>query len=136
MRDLGAFYATQKAQAGVADDTLITTGPNADLKFYQVGEKLYRAGRPADGIPACMACHGPAGLGNPGPSWPALGGQHAAYTVAKLQYFREGNSYGKGANASMVMAEIAKGLSDEDIQSLGSYLQGLHRATPATAASP
>ena len=134
MRDIGAYYATQKGQAGVADDTLITAGPNADKKFYQVGEKLFRAGRPADGIPACLACHGPAGRGNPGPSYPSLGGQHAGYTVAKLQFFRDGGSYGKDNEANVVMAQIARGLSDEDIQALGTYIQGLHAAAPATTA--
>jgi cytochrome c553 len=134
MRDIGAFYATQKGQAGVADDTVIATGPNADKKFYQVGEKLYRAGRPADGLPACMACHGPAGRGNPGPSYPALGGQHSTYTVAKLQFFRDGGSYGTGTEANLVMAQIAKQLSDEEIQALGTYLQGLHAAAPAATA--
>ena len=134
MRDIGAYFATQKAQAGVADDTAIATGPNADMKFYQVGEKLFRAGRPADDVPACLACHGPAGRGNPGPSYPALGGQHAAYTVAQLQFFRQGGSYGTGAEANTVMADIARNLSDEDIQSLGTYIQGLHATPPAGTA--
>lgn len=133
MRDIGAYFATQKGQAGVADDTVIKTGPNADKKFYQVGESLWRAGRPADGVPACMACHGPTGRGNPGPAYPSLGGQHAAYTVAKLQLFRGGESYGKDANANVIMAQIAKSLSDEDIQSLGTYIEGLHDANAATA---
>ena len=134
MRDIGAFYATQKPQAGVADDTVIATGPHADKKFYQVGEKLFRAGRPADGLPACAACHGPAGRGNPGPAYPSLGGQHAGYTVAKLQFFRDGNSYGTDGDANPVMAQIARGLSDEEIQALGTYIEGLHAAKPAATA--
>ncbi len=133
MRDIGAYFATQKGQAGVADDTVIKSGPNVDKKFYQVGEKLWRAGRPADGVPACMACHGPTGRGNPGPAYPSLGGQHAQYTVAKLQFFRGGESYGKDANANVVMAQVAKSLSDEDIQSLATYIEGLHAASTATA---
>ena len=77
MRDLGAWYASQHAGAGVADDTVITTGPNQGRKFYQVGERLYRAGDGARDIPACMSCHGPAGGGNPGRpirgGWPGRG---------------------------------------------------------------
>ncbi len=133
MRDIGAYFATQKGQAGVADDTVIKEGPNVDKKFYQVGEKLWRGGRPSDGVPACMACHGPTGRGNPGPAYPSLGGQHAPYTVAKLQFFRGGESYGKDANANVIMAQVAKSLSDEDIQSLGTYIEGLHSANTATA---
>jgi cytochrome c553 len=133
MRDLGAFFATQRPQAGVADDTLITSGPNADKKFYQVGEKLFRAGKPSAGIPACTACHGPTGRGNPGPSYPSLGGQHAGYTVARLQFFRDGGVWGKDTNANVVMSQIARDLSDEEIQGLGTYIEGLHSAHAATA---
>jgi cytochrome c553 len=31
------------------------------------------------------------------------------------------------------MAQVAKSLSDEDIQSLGTYIEGLHSANTATA---
>ena len=134
MRDIGAYFATQKAAAGVADDTVIKTGPNADKKFYQVGEKIFRAGKPSAGVPACAACHGPTGRGNPGPSYPSLGGQHAGYTVARLQFFRGGGVWGKEAKANVVMSQAAKGLSDEDIQGLATYVEGLHSAN-ATAKS-
>jgi cytochrome c553 len=78
-RDIGAYYATQKAAAGVADDTLIATGPNAGKPFFAVGQQLFRSGDASRGIPACMACHGPSGAGNPGPASPQLAGQQAAY---------------------------------------------------------
>ena len=133
MRDIGAYFATQHANAGVADDTVIKTGPNVDKKFYQVGEALFRGGRVADKVPACLACHGPTGRGNPGPAYPALGGQHAGYTVARLQYFRGGGVSGAGANANIVMTEVAKNLSDEDIQGLATYIEGLHPAAAPTA---
>ena len=134
MRDIGAYYATQKATAGVADDTVIAAGPNAAKKFYQVGEKIYRAGKPSAGVPACSACHGPTGRGNPGPSYPSLGGQHSAYTVARLQFFRGGGVWGKEANANVVMSQAVKNLSDEEIQGLATYVEGLHAAN-ATAKS-
>src|SRR5688500_11295577 len=44
MRDLGAHFATQKAGAGVADDTVIAEGTNKGLRFYEVGERLFRQG--------------------------------------------------------------------------------------------
>ena len=132
MRDLGAWYATQKAAAGVADDTVIATGPNKGLKFYQVGERLYRAGDVARDIPACMACHGPSGAGNPGPSYPSLHGQETTYMVRRLEEYRAGVSIYKNSAHFNLMASIAKPLTDEEIRSLGSYVQGLHaRAAPA-----
>src|SRR5687767_10790836 len=100
MRDIGAHFAQQQALPGTADETLITEGPNQDLKFFQVGERLWRSGDAERGIPACMACHGPDGRGNPGPAYPAIAGQHAGYTVQQLTAFRAGTSYGSGENAN------------------------------------
>jgi cytochrome c553 len=131
MRDIGAYFATQKVIAGLADESLIAEGPNAGKKFYQVGEKIYRSGKASAGVPACAACHGPAGAGMPGPTYPAIGGQHASYTAGKLTAFRDGMVWGKDKNANVIMSQAAKGLSDEDIQGLASYLQGLHTATKA-----
>jgi cytochrome c553 len=134
MRDVGAWYASQKAGTGVADDTVIGAGPNQGLKFYQIGESLYRAGDPARQIPACMACHGPSGAGNPGPAYPALRGQDSAYAVRRLEEYRAGTTTAKGADAAhfQLMASVAKTLTDEEIRSLGSYLQGLHARTAGT----
>ena len=126
MRDIGAWFSSQKAGAGVADDTVIAAGPNKGMKFYQVGERLYRAGDPARGVPACMACHGASGAGNPGPAYPALHGQEAAYVVRRLEEYRAGASTYKDAAHFNLMASVAKPLSDEEIQSLGTYMLGLH----------
>ncbi len=48
MQDIGAYF-----------DTLVNTGLEADPSYWQAGQKLYRGGDKARGIPACMACHGP-----------------------------------------------------------------------------
>jgi len=129
MRDIGAYFSQQKVIAGLADETVIAQGPNAGKKFYEVGEKIYRSGNATNDVPACMACHGPAGAGMPGPTYPALGGQHADYTSLRLNEFRAGTVWGKDKNANVIMSQAAKGLSDEDIQSLATYLQGLHKAS-------
>jgi len=126
MRDLGAYYATQKAGAGIADDSAIASGPNAGMKFYEVGEKLFHGGDAARGIPACMACHGPAGAGNPGPPYPRIGGQQSWYVARRLQEYRAGTTTERDPHLFSIMATVAKPLTDEEIQSLGSYLQGLH----------
>ncbi len=134
MRDLGAYYATQKAGAGIADDTAIATGASAGMKFYEVGQKLYRSGDATRGIPACMACHGPAGAGNPGPAYPHVGGQSAAYAARRLEEYRAGTTTESDKQLFAIMASVAKPLTDEEIQSLASYLQGLHpRADEAPA---
>jgi cytochrome c553 len=133
MRDVGAYFAQQKAGAGIADDSAIASGPYAGMKFYEVGQKLFRGGDPARGIPACMACHGPAGTGNPGPAFPHIGGQQSAYVVRRLQEYRTGTTTEQDHHLFDMMATVAKNLSDEEIQALGSYLQGLHERSAADA---
>ena len=126
MRDIGAYYATQKSGAGIADDSAIAAGPYKGMKFYEVGQKLYRSGDASRSIPACMACHGPAGAGNPGPAYPHVGGQQAWYTARRLQEYRAGATTERDAAMFHIMSSVAKPLTDEEIQSLSSYMQGLH----------
>ena len=125
-RDIGAYYAAQKAGAGVADDSVVASGPYEGLKFYQVGEQLFRGGDPVRGIPACMACHGPDGAGNPGPAYPHVAGQQAAYTQRRLEEYRAGTTQEQDPRLFNVMAAVARSLTDEEIGALSSYLQGLH----------
>lgn len=133
MRDLGAYFATLSMTPGIADDSEITDGPNAGRKFYEVGQALYQGGDMKRGIPACLACHGPSGRGNPGSAYPALAGQHAEYTVKHLQGFRSGIAWGRGDNENTIMVDVAKQLTDEEISSLASYLEGLHDASGVAA---
>ncbi len=126
MRDVGAFFATQKAGAGLADDGLIADGAYEGMKFYEVGQKLYRSGDAARGIPACLACHGPTGAGNPGPAYPHVGGQQQEYVVRRLQEYKAGTTTEKDASHFNIMAQVAGPLTEQEIQALGSYLQGLH----------
>jgi cytochrome c553 len=136
MRDIGAYFAQQKAGAGIADDSAIADGPYKGLKFYEVGQRLFRGGDPARGIPACMACHGPTGSGNPGPAYPHIGGQQSAYVARRLEEYRAGTTTETDPHLFKVMATVSKQLTDQEIQALASYLQGLHpRSDEATAAT-
>lgn len=133
MRDIGAWYASQRVLPGVANDGQVREGE--PLTWVDLGRQLYQAGDAERQIPACMACHGPTGRGNPGSAYPALAGQHADYTRLKLNEFRDGMVWGEGTsghpiteNANLVMAGIARYLSDEDIEALSTYIEGLHRA--------
>jgi cytochrome c553 len=150
MRDIGAYFASQKAGAGIADDSAIADGPDKGMKFYEVGERLFRAGDAARGIPACMACHGPTGAGNPGPAYPHIAGQQSAYVARRLQEYRAGTTTIADHHNWDIMATVAKPLTDQEIQSVASYLQGLHprseeasadqvaglKAAPAAAPAP
>ena len=123
MHDVGAYFATKAALPGVAD-----------AKLVQRGEALYRGGDRASGLPACMACHGPDGRGNPGAGYPQLAAQYADYVTAKLKDFAAGKGYSDDERAK-VMVTVAKGLSDQDIASLASYIEGLHAADTGNTAA-
>lgn len=137
MRDVGAHYATQRSGAGVAADTEITDpdSPYEGMKFYQPGETLYRVGDASRGIPACFACHGPSGAGNPGPAYPHIGGQDAAYVARRLKLYRTGVTQDPQPHLFNQMASIAKPLTDLEIDSLASYLQGLHATSDQASAA-
>ena len=115
--DLAAYFAAQTGQGGVADESLV-----------ELGERIYRAGNAESGVPACMACHGPAGEGNPLSGYPALAGQHATYTAKMLTRFRAGDNWGEKDASSQVMNGSAAELTDEEIQAVASYIEGLHLA--------
>lgn len=96
MADLGAYYSSLK-NTGLETD--------AAPASWEAGQKLFRAGNAARGIPACMACHGPAARGNEAAKFPALRGQHSVYTVKQL------NDYASGARTTgpnNIMQNIAK----------------------------
>lgn len=120
--DLAAFFAAQTP-----------TGLEADPSYWKAGEALYKSGDAARSIPACTACHGPAGQGNAGAGYPALRAQHSVYTVKQLQDYLTKNRYRDATDAATVhstrnsamMTTIAARLSPEDIRNLASYLQGL-----------
>ena len=48
---------------------------------------------------------------------------------------RDGAVWGKEDNANAVMAGVATYLSDQDIEALATYIEGLHHAAPASAAA-
>ncbi len=108
-------------------------GLEADPSYWKAGEALYKSGDAARNIPACTACHGPAGQGNAGAGYPALRAQHSVYTVKQLQDYLTQNRYRDPTDAATVnrtrnsamMTTIAARLTPEDIRNLASYLQGL-----------
>lgn len=86
-------------------------------------EALYRGGDLDEGVAACIACHGPTGRGNPASAYPALNGQHAAYTAKQLRDYASGTR--KSDGTTRIMRDIAERLSTEDIEALAAYIQGL-----------
>jgi cytochrome c553 len=105
MRRLAALYA----QAGpLASDDAGSAGP---------GEDIARRGVPADGIPACITCHEPAGARYP--AYPALRGQTADYIALQLRLFRDGAR--GGTPYAHIMETVARRLSDAQIDAVAAW---------------
>ncbi len=118
MKSLGAYFAQQKPKGLAAKDPVLVP----------VGQKLYRGGNAATGVPACAACHAPTGAGIPA-RYPRLSGQYAEYTLAQLQAFKTGqrgmDKDGKDVNGR-VMAQIAARMSEPEMRAVADYAAGLH----------
>jgi cytochrome c553 len=111
MRDLAAYFAaqTQKGETAKSRETI------------ELGQKLYRGGDQAKGLPACAACHGPAGAGIPA-QYPRIGGQFPEYTEAQLKSFREG---ARANDANKMMRMVAIKMTDVEIKAVSDYIAGL-----------
>ena len=117
--DIAAFYAEQTLQPGVADEELV-----------ELGQRIYHDGNRETGVPACAACHGPSGEGIPGAYYPLIRAQHADYTADRLQRYRGGETNGDDDPFSAMMVGVAARLTDEEINAVSSYIEGLYRARP------
>jgi cytochrome c553 len=117
--DLAVYYETQTP-----------LGLEADPSYWKSGEALYLRGDSATGVPACVACHGPAGRGNLAAGYPALRAQQSVYLVKQLNAYADGSRY-SGAVAlkqdpnSVMMFTLAKRLTAEQIRDVASYVQGM-----------
>ncbi|MET0533806.1 MAG: c-type cytochrome [Steroidobacter sp.] len=112
MADLGAYFSSQA----------LTGNLEADSSKVSAGEKLYRGGDAQKGIPACAACHGPRGNGNPAASYASIRGQHATYTTAQLKAYRSGT---RQTDQNQMMRNVATNLTDDQIAAVAAYIQGL-----------
>ncbi len=111
MENLAAYFSAQKSVARTSDPALVAGG-----------ERLYRGGNSDKGVSACIACHGPNGAGNSAAGYPRLAGQHSAYTIAQLTAYKKG---ARKTDPSQMMRNIAALMTDDEIKSVASYIQGL-----------
>lgn len=109
MLQLARYYAGQKQTLGKAKSNGVAS----------LGEKIYRGGIAASGVPACAACHGANGAGIP-KQYPRLAGQHADYALQQLRTLRTAER----ANAP-IMTTIAAKMTDAEMQAVADYMQGL-----------
>ncbi len=117
MKALGDYFSRQKPKGLAAKDATLVVA----------GQKLFRGGDTATGVPACAACHAPDGAGI-AKNYPRLAGQYADYTYAQLKAFKAGergaDKDGKDVNGG-IMVTVAARMSDAQMKAVAEYTSGL-----------
>jgi cytochrome c553 len=111
LQNLAAFYAGQKLKPAKA----------TDKELAALGQRIYRGGIAASGIPACAGCHGPAGAGIPA-QYPRIAGQFSEYIADQLKAFRAGS---RANDPNGMMRGVAVRMNDREIQAVAQYVAGL-----------
>jgi cytochrome c553 len=110
-RNVAAYDASQTPKGGASR--------SKELAYF--GQKLYRAGNAATGLPACAGCHGPSGAGVPA-QYPRLAGQYAEYTAAQLKSFHDGQ---RANDTNRMMRAIASKMTEAEMRAVSDYIAGL-----------
>ena len=111
MKGLAAFYAGQQLKPAAAADKSLAT----------LGQKLWRGGNAANGVPACAGCHGPAGAGMPA-QYPRVAGQYAEYIAAQLKAFRDGT---RANDPNGMMRGVTARMTEREMRAVAEYAAGL-----------
>lgn len=109
MKNIAFWVASKAAKPGFAKEK----------ELVSLGERIYRGGIADRQIAACAGCHSPNGAGIPA-QYPRLSGQHADYTAAQLNMFRNGSR-----GNSTQMTQVAAKLNDKEIKAVSDYIAGL-----------
>lgn len=110
MKDIDAYYAQFEMSKATIEES--------EVAAAERGRVLYRQGQTQYAIPACMACHGPAGDGIP-VRYPKVAGQFKEYLAKSLLEFKTGQRINEEMNT------IAFRLSLQQIDDLAVYMQAL-----------
>lgn len=111
MKNLAAYYESQKPKGSAFDGELIEKGQN-----------IYRGGITEANIAACMGCHAPTAQGNGPAAWPALAGQHPEYIVAQLQAFKQGM---RANDPNGMMRNLTARMEEPEMKAVAAYIAGI-----------
>jgi cytochrome c553 len=124
LADMAAFFDQKPLQLSGAKELKVRVNSGIEVDGLELGQKVFRAGNPSVGMPACTGCHSPRGLGNSPAGYPRLSGQHADYIEKQLRDFRAGNRVNDGD--SKIMRQVAQHMSDAEIKAVANYIAGLN----------
>lgn len=115
LKDIATYFASLKQMKGKATDS----------KAAKAGAKLFQNGNKTLGTyGACVRCHGENGKGKSKTIslFPVIGGQQKAYIIKQLKDFKSDK---RANDPAGMMAMVAKGLSDAEIEAAAEYVSGL-----------
>lgn len=114
LEDIAAYFMSQPQMKGSA-----AKGAKADK-----GKQIFTDGNLEKGVYGCKNCHGETGKGKSADNhlFPVIGGQNKEYLVKQLQDLKAGR---RSNDPAGMMADIAKGLSDDEIDAVSEYISGL-----------
>jgi cytochrome c553 len=110
--DIAAYFSSQKIMQG--------EGGTVNL----LAKNLFANGDQTRGIPSCQSCHGHNGKGRIAGTviYPVIGGQRRVYLRTQLVNWKLGDRKNSPAG---VMNQVAKSLSEDEINALADYISGL-----------
>ena len=94
------------------------------------GAKLATSGDWSRGLPACVQCHGPGGVGV-GANFPPLAGQGAAYIASQLRAWQQGT---RRNDPLQLMQHVAKRLTPQEVDAVAGWFAA--QPLPARKGAP
>jgi cytochrome c553 len=117
VQPLAKYFSTQKGTYGTPTNRMAASS----------GKVLYNQGNDETGVPACVGCHQPKGVGSEGIdslknyTYPKIGGQQIIYIKQQLKNFASGE---RSNDPSHFMRTTAKRMTEEEIDEVAQYLVG------------
>ncbi len=102
--DISAYFASQNQMTAAKR----ITNKNGKARFLEAGN-------------SCINCHGEEGKGKSPKDAPVIGGQHREYIAKQLKAFKSGE---RSNDASGMMAIVASGMDDDQIEEVAIYVSG------------
>jgi cytochrome c553 len=120
------------AVVGICGVVRLVTGTHiahAADNHAHAGAQIVAHGTPGGAI-ACARCHGYDGTSDGSGAFPILAGQSAYYLTGQLR------NYASGTRQNALMSSIAKGLTDDEIQSVAAYYAATRPTLAVTRQEP